>query len=471
MGRAARALEENYRAIRSDVFKFCKALNFEPTWQQRELLELVNRRGQRQKIACKSGKGPGKTTISGVIGLWWLIKNYGCKVVLTAPTMRQCKDIWMAEAKRTLSRADTWLQHLIRTTATKIYIRGNPDWSIQTVTASNPEALQGWHEKNLKVIVEEASGVDRGLIQTLRDTLSNPNAAMLMIGNPNTRDCAFFDCFNSDRGKWDTLTFNAEETPASFFFDPKRNHELEEEFGRDSDVYRVAVLGEFPHADPNCVLSSEDLEKCTKRDRLLPCARLSNVKQFGLDFARFGGDELTVYRRSGEAIVQWERMVRCEPALLVNKAFLWQEDVGWKNKDCWYIADAGGMGQGIMHKFYDADKLVLEFHNGSSAVEGNKYANKITEAWFNFRKKVNAGKCYIPNDNILLQQLCSRQYKMDSKGRIQLESKDDYCKRTESKSPDRADGVVMAFYDEAVAAAGSVTGGYGSGRSVGLVTQ
>lgn len=465
--RQARLLEANYRAVRYDIYKFCKALNFTPTWQQRQLLDLVQAPESRKKIAVKSGKGPGKTTISGVAALWWLLRSEGCKVILTAPTMRQCKDIWMAELRRTLKNAEPWLQYLIKTTALKAYIRGNPDWSIQVCTATNDEALQGWHEKTLKVIVEEASGVDRGLIQTLRDTLSNPNSAMLMIGNPNTRDCAFFDCFNTERSKWQTLTFNAEETPESEFFDPRRNKELEEEFGRDSDIYRIAVLGEFPHADPNCVISSEDLEKCSDKKNMLAMVKASKVKQFGLDFARFGGDELTLYRRSGEAIVQWTRMVRCDPSLLVNQAFLWQDQAGWKDQDCWYIPDAGGMGQGIMHKFYDAGKNVLEFHNGSSAIQSARYGNKVTEAWFDFARKVRAGKAYIPQDNFLIQQLCGRQYFINKKGLIVLEPKEDYVKRGHD-SPDRADGCVMAFYDHAVAASGLVSGGYGSGRKLGV---
>jgi len=470
MGRAMRLMEANYVAVRGDIYKFCAALNFRPTWQQQELLDKIQCKQPRQRIAVKSGKGPGKTTISGVIALWWAICNFGTKVLVTAPTMRQCKDVWLAEVRRTMANADPWLQELIKVTSTKVTIAGHPDWGVQVMTATSPEASQGFHEKNLKVIVEEASGVPRGLVQALKDTLTNPNSAMLQIGNPNTRDCAFFDCFNTDRGNWETLTFNAEETPASSYFDPKRNKECEEEFGRDSDIYRVAVLGEFPHADPNCVLSSEQLEKVSRPKDMIRCAGLSRRKQFGLDFARFGGDELTLYRRSGEAIVQWARMVRSDPSLLVSKAFLWQAQAGWTNEECWYVADAGGMGQGIMHRFYDAERQILEFHNGSTAVEGQKYSNKVTEAWFNFAKKAKTGEVNIPDDNILIQQLCSRQYRMDRKGRIVLESKDDYMKRGHN-SPDRADGLVMAFYDETVAAIGSVSGGYGSRGMIGTRHQ
>lgn len=455
MNRRRRLLEANYQAVRKNVFAFCKALNFRPTAQQRELLEIVQRQVPRQKIAIKSGKGPGKSKVSGVVALWWALKNYGAKVIMTAPTMRQCRDQWLDDVRKTMLEADPWLQGLVKVPSTKAVIAGNPSWGIQVVTATTKEALQGWHNDNLKIVVDEASGMDRGLIQTLVDTQSNEDCAMLMIGNPTNRESYFFDCFNTKRAQWECLTWNAEDTPKSRFFDPKRNEELLEEFGRDSDVYRMAVLGEFPHADPNCVLSSEELEKVVDRKTMVRCAGLSGARQMGLDFARFGGDELTLFRRSGEAIVQWTRMVRVDPNRLVDLAFKWQLDCGWRNEDCWYIPDAGGMGQGVMDRFYQAEKQVLEFHNGSAAVESNKYANKMTEAWFNLARKVRRRKVYLPNDGLLLQQLCTRQYHVNSKGLIILETKDDYKKRGH-QSPDRADGLVMAFYDEVVAAANSV---------------
>lgn len=456
MKKNSKILSDNYLAVRKDIFAFCKALNFRPTWQQKGLLEIVQRQSPRQRIAVKSGRGPGKTTISGIVGLWWVLKDYNAKVIVTAPTMRQCRKVWLGEVRRTLDRADPWVRKLLKVTATSVKVAGSPDWGIELATATNPESISGYHEKNLKVICEEASGIDRELLEALKQTLSNRQSAMLMIGNPTQRDGLFFDAFSSDRGNWETLTFNAEESPA-YVVDPARNKEIEDEFGRDSDYYRYSVLGEFPHSDPNCVVSSEELEKCTDRKLMLPMSRLSDVKQFGLDFARFGGDELVIYRRSGGAIVQWERLVRCDPSMLVGKAFQWQDDAGWRNDQCRFVADAGGMGQGVMHLFYQADKQIHEFNNGGKAVRSDRFANKITEAFFNFAAKVRRGEIYIPNDRILIQQLSTRLYFMNPKGRMILETKDQYMKRGHS-SPDRADACVMAFYDHVSAPKGSVVG-------------
>jgi len=157
MGRRARLLEANYIAVRHNIFSLCKALNFEPTWQQSELLRLVQEGTPR--IACKSGQGPGKTTVSNVIAIWRALQSEGSLVVVTAPTMRQCRDIWLAEARRLMKRADPWLQRFVKVLTTRIKIAGQRDWGVLTMTATNEEAAQGFHEKNLSVIVEEASGI------------------------------------------------------------------------------------------------------------------------------------------------------------------------------------------------------------------------------------------------------------------------------------------------------------------------
>lgn len=469
MGRLARQLEDLYTAIRSDIFEFCRWMNFAPTWQQAQLLRIVQREkhgppeGRKKRVAVKSGQGPGKTTVSVIIGIWCALQVRDGLTVVTAPSMRQCKDVWLAEARRLMAEADPILQRLIVVTKSRVIIGGRRDWGCWTVTASKEVNAQGYHHPNLTFIVEEASGVDRPFIEQIKGTLSNPNALHLMIGNPNTRDCAFFDCFNLQRDAWHTLTFNAEDTARDYplIVSPERNRALELEYGRESDVYKVRVLGEFPSMDPNCVMSSEDLEACSKLSmHKLALERAADgrlVRKFGMDFARFGGDENTVYRRLGNAIVEGRTWARTDPNAAVDAAFRMQYDAHWGDEDCEYIVDAGGMGQGLMRRFYQAGKRVLEFHNNGTPMDPRMYANKITEAYFTFAKRARARAFYIPPDPRLIQQLSTRQYFVDKHGRLVLETKDDYVKRG-FDSPDRADGLVLAAYD-AQALQGHVTGG------------
>ena len=62
--------------------------------------------------------------------------------------------------------------------------------------------------------------------------------------------------------------------------------------------------------------------------------------------------------------------------------------------------------------------------------------------------------------------MTNRRYVVTPKGKLKVESKDEYAKNnkdaengTIGKSPDRADGVVMAFYDHATASLRVSAGG------------
>lgn len=396
------------------------------------------------------------TTCTTVAALWRCLRHPRAMTVVTAPTMRQCTEVFMGEIRNHMKRANPLIRRFFNVTNTRVTIAGVKDWGIKLVTATKEENAQGYHDPNMTVIGEEASGIPENIITQFKGTLSNPNSMFLLIGNPNTRDCAFFDCFHSQKSSWTGLHWNAEETPESEWFSQERNRDLAREFGRDSDVYRIRVLGEFPRTDPNCVLSDEELELIFDKSLLIPAAKMLRredmppAKQFGLDFARYGGDENTLFRRSGNAIVQWGFFPHTDPNDLVDTAFDWQRKAGWKDADTWFVADAGGMGQGVMGNFHRANKNIVEFHSNARAVDSRKYDNRMTEAWFQFAKMVREGRCYMPRDNQMVKQLTGRRYFTTRKGKLVLESKDDYMKRGHD-SPDRADGLVMAFYDSPVA--------------------
>lgn len=449
-----------YRNVSTNIFKLAEACNFKPTPnQQAKLLQAVQ--DGRQSIAVRSGQGPGKSKTTGVVALFRLLQAAYAKVIVTAPTMKQCKDVWLEELRMTLRDADPVLQNLFEITKTKVIVAGEDDWGVTLVTATRPENAQGFHRANMTIIIEEASGVSREIMEQFEGTLSNPNPLILQIGNPNTRDCYFFDSFYVYPDRWHCLAWNAEETPESDWFDPERNHRLAKQFGRDSDVYRIRILGEFPHTDPNCVIGSElfrknSLSGAEATMRMLRLARIVQtgsasryLRQMGLDFARFGGDENVCVRRQGASVVQWGFWPRTDPNDVVDEAFEWQARAGWRDKQTQYVADAGGMGQGVMRNFHSNGKRIFEFHTQAAAFDSQTYGNRMTEAWFLLRDQMKeveqGGGVYLPQDVLLQQQLTTRQYYMDRKGRIVLETKDDFMKR-QGESPDRADATVMAFY-------------------------
>lgn len=432
-----------YRRVRSDIFEWCKVLNFEPTWQQADIFKAYNAGVEQMSIA--SGQGGGKTAAEVILGTHRGFSIPMSRGRVVATSMNQLLDTWMPEVRLQLGKAPAEIQQIFEIRTKDIRLFGQIDWNIVMVTAAKPENLQGRHNDHLYFIIDEASGVARPMYEVIEGTMTQVNGSKLfyLFGNPNARDTYFFDTHNKFRHRWWCYTLNCEESPIA----NKALHEaLAEQYGRDSDVYRVRVLGLFPKTDPNTLFNSEDLEACAKTDKFQMMKLARGERQFGIDFARMGSDESVIMRRAGNAIVEWAHFDHTEPAQVIAEAFRMQKEAGWSDKNCLYVPDADGIGGGCMSYFYEPGKTVFEFHNGSSPNDPI-FADKATEAYFYLSMLVKNLYCHIPDDPLLFEQLTSRQYTINAKGKLKLEPKEHYRKRRHgSLSPDRADALAMAFY-------------------------
>lgn len=460
--RYARDWRALYSDIRRDIYALTKACDFEPTWQQGEVLDIVQWEStqpvwkRKKRVTVKSGQGPGKSTVSVYVAGWRsLMGGVGTLTVVTAPTMTQLKDVFLGEARRQFQHAEPCLKKLIDIKSDRIVFAGKPNWAIRCRTATRPENFQGYHQKRMTFIVDEASGVDAGIIQQIQGTLTNDDSLLMLIGNPNTRSCKFYDTFNKQRHQYHTFTFNAEDSP---IVDKGNIKRLEDEYGRDSDVFRVRVLGEFPEVDPDAVLNVDDLEACTV-PKPYECINHNRTgrypNQIGIDVARFGSDESTIYVRSGAAILAHKAFTKTDPSIVLAQAMELQKQFQWGDNECRYVLDADGMGQGVAHILHNNSKTVLEYHAGGPSYDPD-FENVATHAWFQIRELSKQRLISMPNDNRLLQQLGSRKYEVkQKKGRSVscIESKQKYKERMakegvdDAGSPDRADGFVMAFYE------------------------
>ena len=492
MGHMARDLEPLLKEMQTDIYSVCRYMNFEPSWQQWDVMQAVqvatrgypspsrpsiSKRADNGNLGCpwvavKSGQGPGKTSAGAPISVFRTIQAEGAPVNVTAPTMQQCREVWLAEFCRVLGKAHPMLQRFIVPTKSRVIVGGDDKWGIKFVTSARAENAQGRHHPYMTWLADEFSGIIRALCVQIEGTLSNiegedMNGMFLGFGNPNSRDCYFFDCFNIDRERWWTYTMNAEESP-SHIVSPKRNQLLADKYGRDSDIYRVRVLGEFPHSDPNTVMSSEDLEACSRTDpdecksfglhEVYGIVR--PIRQIGIDFARYGGDENTVFFREGNTIVAWKTWIHTDPNDALDEIFRMRSELGWHADDPYWCFDAGGLGQGIARRIVRAagDGKCMEFHSGSTITGSSDFFDKITEAFFTLALLVKRRQVCIPLDNRTNRQLSGRKFGVaDKRGRscLRVESTEEYVKRVMRDagvdvrgqiSPDRAVGIVLAYY-------------------------
>lgn len=163
------------------------------------------------------------------------------------------------------------------------------------------------------------------------------------------------------------------------------------------------------------------------------------VIEVGVDVARLGGDRTVFVKRKGlkeiaRASYTKKRTTEvCD--LLVNF-------VG-ADKDVLIKIDDTGVGGGVTDEMLARGYNVIPINFGAKASNPDKYPNLISEAWFYLQSIIDS--ISITNDKDLLVELSNREWKMDSKGRRGVESKDDYKKRG-FRSPDLADATILCFY-------------------------
>lgn len=226
-----------------NVLQFDGVANPILTDDQVEVLSLLSESYEGQiRIAVKGGHGTLKTTTQCIIALWRACQTENSLVIVTAPTMAQLKDVWMAECRKIVNGADSKFREVV-TFPTRTSVRGTGDafGRILMRASSKPENFSGYCSQHLTIIVDEASGISSNVFRAIRNEAANPGSLILAMGGPNTRDCMFFELFNCIL--WTHRTWSSENGP-----NPRGALAIEKDYGRDSDMYRIRVLGEFPTA-------------------------------------------------------------------------------------------------------------------------------------------------------------------------------------------------------------------------------
>jgi hypothetical protein len=423
----------------NDALRFVKDMfGVNPSPQQAELLKAASVPGAR--VAVKSGHGTGKTTSLAWLILWGLCCFYDTKIPCTAPTGHQLKDaLWAEIAKWRKSMLEPW-RSALKVTSEEVRIDSLPGnfAAARTGRKENPEALQGFHATKLIFLIDEASGIDDKIFEVARGSLSTPGASVIMTGNPTRTTGFFYRAFHINRDRWTRLTFSGEASP---LVSPESLKEMEAEYGRDSDIYRVRVLGDFPGGGDLQFIRAADVEAAMSRE-MDPKVYSHAPVVLGVDVAWYGGDRNVIVLRQGlYARVIWT-VRECELAVMSGiVAEMWD-----RHKASAVFVDATGIGAGVVSdlRMMGRQPFAVQFGGGAN---DRQYKNKRAECWGRMRDWIatdggalDAGE-YAEK---LKDDLTAPDYCYDLQGRLQLERKEDMKKRGVA-SPDFADALSLTF--------------------------
>jgi len=406
-------------------------------WQRDALLAVA----AKSRVSIRSGHGVGKTTFFAWLVLWFLLTRDDTKIPVTANSQDQLRDtVWPEIAK--------WWRHLppllkdqIEVQAERVVRVASPEsnFAVQrTASRHNPEALQGFHAKHLLFLVDEASGIEDVVFEVGAGALSTEGAKAVLAGNPTRSSGFFFDTHNRLRDRWHTMRVNSEDVQRA------RGHidDIIARYGKDSNAYRVRVLGEFPTADDEAVIPLESILSAVNRG----VHPLGYLPVWGLDVARFGDDRTALAKRESncliEPIIWWHGLDLMQTVGRVQQIY---ERTPIPRRPAEILIDSVGMGSGVLDRALEIGLPARGVNVGEGAASAAHYQRLRDELWFQGREWFASKDVSIPAGcDDLISELSAPLYTFSSTGKIVVESKDELKKRG-LRSPDLADAFLLTF--------------------------
>lgn len=428
------------------------------------------------QVAVKSCHASGKSHLTARALLWFLARFQNCTVVTTAPTWNQVEKVIWGEVHSALSKSRYPFPKPLQTELKINSKRLAYGFSTSVTNQDEGVRFQGIHNENVLVIMDEAPGVDPKIWQAIEGARAGGNVRVLAIGNPTISSGPFHDCFTKNRFAWDCITINAFGTP-NFRDIPGHDDLVTEDnkvvegsklwnllklgkenpdflnqnvrpyltrrewvfekfhtWGLGHPLWESRVMGNFPKQDEFALLSLGWLEAASRNERK-GTGRIS----FGLDVAGPGEAETSLTGRRGCEIIVHKQWPISDPrGEIVNILNQYRGEIDTIN------VDAVGIGWYIYKHLQDLGFPATPVIAQSASGDSEKYHTTKDEFYWGFRLRCQSGDLSGLTDETTIGQLAGIRYKHNSRGQVEVESKEDAAKRG-IPSPDRAESVMLAF--------------------------
>jgi hypothetical protein len=401
------------------------------------------------RFTTASGHGIGKSTLVA-----WLIKfildtRPYAKGVVTANTSDQLRTKTWAELAKwnTISITSHLWHYTSGRGSMSIYRVGEKDigqrWrcDAQTCREENAEAFQGLHAANSTpfYIFDEASGIPDKIFEARSGGATDGEPMIFDFGNP-TRKSGFF--FENTIGKFRHRFIPRHIDSRTVKITNKGLiTEWANDWGEDSDFFKVKVRGVFPSAGSVQFISNDLVEDAFVR----PVPRDPGAPLvIGVDVARYGADSTVIYPRLGDDArsFPYREFKGLDNVQVAEQVIKMVEDFKRLGKKPALIAvDGGGLGSGVVDILKRVGLDPLDVNFGSRPVDP-KYRLRSDELWGRMRDGLQT--VALPKDLDLLSQLTQREYGFTQTGKMALESKEDLYERL-GYSPDKADALALTY--------------------------
>lgn len=218
------------------------------------------------------------------------------------------------------------------------------------------------------------------------------------------------------------------------WWNDRLQHEMESDYAFDPDLAEHVWGGQPRSQASKAVISRVTVRKAFDRYKTIEAV---GGKQCGIDVARFGDDRTEIYFRIGHKVIAHKELIHADTVRIAQEAF----ELSGRDYETIFVVDDGGLGAGVTDQLRKMECKVVAINFGGTPADKNKYTSIADEMWF----ECPLDEIGMPEDFELMQELTSRLYDYDTQNRRKIEKKSDFKKRT-GRSPDKADGFLLAFY-------------------------
>jgi hypothetical protein len=430
---------------------------------------------KNQRTSVASCHASGKTYIAPRIALAFLLGHKNSIVITTAPTFKQVENgLW-----RELHSAYGESKVALGSTLLKTRFDIAPKWYAIGVASENPDNFQGFHEKDVLIIVDETGGVNPASLSRLNGLMTSANAHLLYIGNPTTANGEFYNSHHGKGSQFYTkfritvfntpnFTFNGIKNTADL-----RKFETREEvaalplpypqlvtpvwawerlfdWGEETPIFQALVLAQFPQENEyNLISLSSVCEAIEKEFTDSERSQWPRSNALGIDVARKGSNEtvFTGVNNCDVLDIQWHQGK--DLMKTVGKAVNMFNELGFNKKQDKMVIDDTGVGGGVTDRLLELGYNVIAVNFGSSSSD-SRFINLKTEMYWNLRQKFMDKEISIIDKGKLVGQLPTIEYEFNSQGVMSIQSKKKITKEKRlemnSDSPDYADSLALAIW-------------------------
>jgi hypothetical protein len=262
-------------------------------------------------IAVASGHGPGKSALISMISNWAMSTCVDTRILVTANTDGQLRTKTSPEVQKWFAMSAT--AHWFNGTTTRV-AAVHPDsairWRLDFTpwSSHNTDAFQGLHNKRNRIVVimDEASNIDDGVWEVVEGAMTDEFTEIIWIafGNPTRATGRFRECFRKHGKYWHHIHVDSRDVPGT---NKKLFARWAEQYGVDSDFFKVRVRGMFPNLSVKGLFPADLVDAASGR-HLEPGQFNFAPVCISCDPAWEGDDELVIAARQGLRFKVLKRM-------------------------------------------------------------------------------------------------------------------------------------------------------------------